>query len=222
VVTEHVERFRPQVTTELSRGNYPFPPELILAVIQAESGGTPGQVNPKSGASGLMQIMPIALKDYNQRNKTKLKMDDMKAKTSEAIFLQIRVGIDILGQYWKQAYKFLEPRLTTVQLDDLGPVSSIFYVAGQGAAKKRLAVLEHPTFAAIAKRYPEWNALAYARKVWRLTADQNPVWDLDAIDEWVGGETKPVTPPLIAKTPQNGFLLAMLLVAIASFYMKKG
>lgn len=223
VVENAVRQYLPIVTSELARGEFPLPSELVLAVIQAESRGKAGEVNPVSGATGLMQIMPIALKDYNQRNNDSYVMADLRGTTEPSITIQLRVGIDLLAHYWKLAFKYLKPRLKNVQLEDLGPIASVFYVAGQGTAKEHLNKIERPTFAAIAKRYPTWNATYYARNVWNLTAEQNPVWDLDALEDWLEGK-KPeeVKPDLIAKTPRNGFLLAILVVALASAYMKRG
>jgi soluble lytic murein transglycosylase len=43
-----------------------LPPSLVAKVIRAESGGDPHAVS-SAGAKGLMQIMPIALKDVRRR-----------------------------------------------------------------------------------------------------------------------------------------------------------
>ena len=55
------------VDAELTRGKYPFPPELIHALIKVESSWKPGVVNPKSGATGLMQVMPVVVSDLPSR-----------------------------------------------------------------------------------------------------------------------------------------------------------
>ena len=49
---------------------------FIEAMIQQESSGNPKAVS-KQGARGLMQIMPGALKEFNQRNKKNYSMDNM-------------------------------------------------------------------------------------------------------------------------------------------------
>lgn len=221
MVAERVKKFLPVVASELTRGGYPFPPALILSIIHNESRGHVGEVNPKSGASGLMQVMPIALRDYNQRNGQNLKMSDMKGKSDHAASLQIRVGIDLLGWFWKRAYGYLKPRIGSPTLDDLGQIAQLFYVAGPGGARKFLDNLEQPTFANVAEKYPDWSGVQYVKRLWRMTGEQSPVWDMNAVDRWVSGETEPSKPPLIAKTPGNGFLIALMIMAVASFYLKK-
>lgn len=221
LVAERVKKYLPIVSAEIEREGVPFPPALVLSVIHAESRGKAGEVNPNSGASGLMQIMPIALRDYNQRNETDLKMSAMKGTDDQSIVLQIRVGIDLLGWFWKRAYGYLKPRIGSPTLDDLAQIAQLFYVAGPTGARKFLDRLEQPTFAQAAQRFPDWSGILYVKKVWRLTGEQSPVWDMDAVDRWVSGETVPEKPPLIAKTHKNGLLLAILVVAVASSYLKK-
>lgn len=220
-VLKAVEKLRPVVEQVIEQGGYPFPPALILAVIQAETGGTPGQVNTRSGATGLMQIMPITLKDYNKRNKTSYVMDDLRKDTDNSILLQVRVGTYVLGVYWKGAYQYLNKRLGSVELPDLAQIGSLFYVAGPGRAKPRLDRLSRPTFEAVKQRYGNWNATKYAARVWRFTGEQSPVWDLDAVDKWVKGAVGNTKPPLIARTEKNGFLLAMLIMAVGSYFISK-
>jgi len=55
-----------------------FDAGLFDALIMQESSGNPSAYNPESGARGLGQITPIALKDFNQENpNTNYTMDDM-------------------------------------------------------------------------------------------------------------------------------------------------
>jgi len=53
-------------------------PNLMDAVIQTESNWKGDAYNKKSGATGLGQITPIALEDFNTLKKEKLTMADMK------------------------------------------------------------------------------------------------------------------------------------------------
>ena len=71
-IHQNTARWAPLVLTELQKQSLPLPVELILAVIDVESRGVTGLVNPKSGASGLMQVMPIALKHYNRYSRGKI------------------------------------------------------------------------------------------------------------------------------------------------------
>lgn len=65
-------------TKSKNNKNYSFfsDDESIKRTIQKESGGNPNAVS-SAGARGLMQIMPIALEDYNNINGTSYSMDDM-------------------------------------------------------------------------------------------------------------------------------------------------
>ena len=221
MVTERVRSYLPIITAELERGGYPFPPALILSIIQAESGGDAEEVNEKSGASGLMQLMPVAVRDYNQRNKTDYKMEDIRGASEQAAIANIRIGLNLLGEFWRGAYRYLKRRIGAPPLDDLAQISQMFYVMGGSGAKKVLNTMSNPTFASVAKTWPNKSWVLYIKKIWRLTGDQNPVWNMDAIDRWVDPESIPDKPPLIAKTPRNGFLLAVLVIAVASAYLKK-
>jgi soluble lytic murein transglycosylase-like protein len=49
-----VERWRPLVEVYFGREDV----DRVLCLMERESGGDPGAVNPSSGASGLMQVMP--------------------------------------------------------------------------------------------------------------------------------------------------------------------
>ncbi len=55
-----------------------LPPNLIDALIQQESSWNAGAYNKKSGATGLGQITVPALTEFNQFNKERYTMADMK------------------------------------------------------------------------------------------------------------------------------------------------
>lgn len=58
---------------------YSIPPALILALIDLESGGDPSKVaaDPRSNATGLMQITGVVIKGYNERHDASLTRADM-------------------------------------------------------------------------------------------------------------------------------------------------
>jgi soluble lytic murein transglycosylase-like protein len=165
-----------------------LPVELILAVLQRESGGHAGEVNPKSGASGLMQVMPIALKDYNQRNGTAHTMADMRGKDNASGRKQIEVGIGVLAHFWKSAYKYLSKRYgaSPVPIDELAIIADLFFAAGPGATQSKLNPLNPPTWAAVQAAYPTWNALPHPRHVLK---EPKP-WNLSAIQAWLDTPSK--------------------------------
>ena len=66
-----VDQWQALIAAELERAGYPLPGELVEAVMHRESRGRVGVINPSSGASGLMQVMPVALRDYNNNHKHK-------------------------------------------------------------------------------------------------------------------------------------------------------
>lgn len=54
-----------------------LPPAYLRALVEYESGGNPRDVNPDSGAAGLLQITRGALRDYNEREATKFDATDL-------------------------------------------------------------------------------------------------------------------------------------------------
>ena len=208
-MTDRVERWRPMVTDELRQSGYPLPVELVLAVIYRESRGTVGAVNPSSGASGLMQIMPIALRHYNQNHSRKYRMSDMKAKTMAGAKAQIRVGIWILATFWRSAYRYLKRRLGSVALDDLVKIADMFYAAGPAATKRRLDKIK-PTYENAKAAYPKWDRIIPAQRVWDWVSDHGGQWNMSAIDEWL--ESNLVTEQ---KKTKLGAVIALLMIAFA-------
>jgi hypothetical protein len=208
------------IAEEIDAGGYPFPQALIESLVKVESSFKPGIVNNKSGASGLTQVMPGTLEDFNKRHSLKVSLDELRADSIPAARKQIQVGLWVLGQFWKGAYKYLQPRLGTVPVDELVKIADLFYVAGPGATKKKLEKVSTPNYETLLAVYPTWNAHPHVRKVWDYTAQANPIWNLNAIDEWVsdgsGGE------PIVAGFGGHlgGFVLAALLVGAAWYFLK--
>lgn len=184
-----VERWREIVLNELSRQKMPLPTDLGLAVIHVESRGYPGSTNEKSGASGLMQVMPKTLQWYNTQTGDTVTLAQMRSKGHPVE--QIRVGLWVLGQFWRGAYRYLRDRVSEIPADELARIADLFYVAGPGATKKRLDKLEIPFFSYVEARFPEWNALPHPRNVFKVLPE-SVNWRPDDISSWLEGSVKAI------------------------------
>lgn len=212
MVIAAVQRWQPIVAAELAAQSIPLPNELILAVMQVESGGSPGIVNPKSGASGLLQVMPGTLADYNKRHGSSITLDEMRGKTDSDAAKQIKVGIDIVATYWRSAYKYLAKRWNdVVPIYELAHIADLFYVAGPGATRAKMDKLPNPTWAAIQAAYPSWNALPHPKKV---LAEPKP-WNIPAIESWLNATFE------VVKDPKKGFALGILIL-MGFYWWTKG
>jgi len=212
VTRPSVLKWTPVVIAELSRAQVPLPRDLILSVIDVESRGKAGQVNPKSGASGLMQVMPGTLASYNESNPT-VSLSELRSSSPVAGVKQIRVGLWVLATYWRGAHNYLSERLAQVPIDELAHIADLYYVAGPGATRKRLDKLGSPTWAGVQARFPNWNALPHPRNVFkRLDGLQ---WPVEAISSWL--ETKSIMKP----GPREGFALAVLGILVAWYFLRK-
>lgn len=215
VIPASVLRWEPAIVAELQARAIPLPKELVESIMTVESRGKPGLVNPKSGASGLMQVMPGTLQDFNQRHGTDYTLADMRGTSNYAALKQIRVGVDIMAHYWKRAYQYLSNRLENVPIDELGRIADLFYVAGPGATKKKLDKLDVPTWERVKAAYPGWNALPHPTKVY---AEPKP-WNVNAISQWLDGALSDFP---IEKDPKKGFGIGVLILMVAYWYMQKG
>lgn len=229
---ERTLRWQNIVSDEIGRGSYPFPSEYPLAVILVESSGKPGVVNPTSGASGIMQIMPNTLAGYNQHNSPNISLDVLRTKAAWAVPQQIRVGLWVMGRYLKRGYDWLSDTNPDPPLSDLIRISDLMYVAGPARVRNKFSNLTDRSFASLVEAFPNWQPFAHPRKVWMWTAEKNsPSWDMRAINDWVGSNTDPVipvdppppvpppAPPAIASS--FGMIGALLLFAFASFYFSR-
>lgn len=211
-----VKKWQPVVAAEIDRLKVPLPAELVLAIMQRESNGRVGIKNPKSGASGLMQVMPIALKDYNQNNRVQYTMGHLRQTTQSAAQIQIRVGLWILARFIKGAYRYLKKRLGTVPLDDLIKVADTFYAAGPAASKRRLDKLNRPNWINIRRRFPTWDRILPAELVWRRTTDWDANWQLNELDRWLEGQLV-----IDDNKKINGALIGILIILAAWMFMSK-
>jgi soluble lytic murein transglycosylase-like protein len=212
MVGPRVTRWAPMVQAELAAQKVPLSDQLILQLIHVESRGKAGLINPKSGASGLMQVMPGTLQDFNKRHGRTYTMADLQGTSDTAARRQIEVGIGVLATYWRGAYRYLKKRLDTVPIDELAHTADLFYVAGPGATKKRLDKLSTPTWAAVQAAYPRWNALPHPRNVFKTPIES---WDLAAIEKWLDGPIRQ-----IIRDPKQGFAVGILILIVAYVLIK--
>lgn len=89
--------------------------KIWLAVCQVESRMDPMAYNPKEQATGISQIRPIRIKDYNQRTGKNYKLSEMfDPIKSKEVFMYYACKLedpDLLTRKWngsgKQTYKYL-------------------------------------------------------------------------------------------------------------------
>jgi hypothetical protein len=206
-----VEKWRSLVESELARGGYPFPPEHILSIMFRESRGNPRAISNK-GAVGLMQVMPIALKDYNRNHKHSYTMTQLKASPQ----IQVRVGTWILGSFVKSAYRYLKKRVGRVALDDLIRIADTFYATGPKWARARLDKLDIPTWDNVRARFPNWDRVRPAELVWERANEGGAVWSFQSIDRWLVGHLS-----IDQQKTAGGAILGLLVVVAAWFWFKK-
>jgi hypothetical protein len=141
------------VERELQLQKCPLPSGLILALIDRESSGVPGIVNAKSGAAGLMQVMPIALDSYNKTHAQKFAPADLQDRVNG--IAQIRIGVWVLGQFWRAAHGWLSTKLAAVPIDELARFADLFYAAGPKTIVTLGNKLASLSYAAFASAYPK-------------------------------------------------------------------
>lgn len=213
MTSDNVERWRPLVRNELDRQSNPLPEDLILALIWTESRGKPGTVNPQSGASGLTQVMPKTLEWYNKQTGDSVSLDALRSKSMP--LEQIRVGIWVLSQFWKSAYRYLKQRLTDIPVDELGRIADLFYVAGPGATQRRLDKLVVPFYDYVKSRWPTWNALPHVQNVWSQLPVDMP-WNESSISKWLSSSDI-----ISHKTRQGAIVMMVALIAGYWLFFRK-
>ena len=211
MIAPNVKKWLPIVELEIKRNSYPFVSALVLSVIQRESQGTAGAVNPKSGASGLMQVMPATLRDYNKHNPP-ISLETLRSNSIEAGRQQIKVGLWVLGRFWRNAYKWIREIRETVPLDELAKFGDAFFAAGpariKGMAKNRR------TWAQWSNEYPDSIITVRGNAIWQQTAEQKPTWNLSAVDQWVEAGSEAI------QKNKQGFAVDLIILAVASLALK--
>lgn len=161
-----------------------IPPDVVLAIIQHESGGQPGipaRVKCKCGmlptvdggerkvcrALGLMQTIPATINWYNQSAKTdddRATYEDMTGEDERAIRLQIRVGCKFLAlcnRYLNRLYPEACPAesLSAAKPDQISIVLTAYAVGHGNTGKKIKGLIADgikPNFKNLQKHYPDW------------------------------------------------------------------
>lgn len=205
-----VERWRTQVRYELDRQKVPLPEDLILSLISIESSGIPGLINPRSNASGLGQIMPIALKQYNMYNPT-IDWQTMRQKTREAANAQIRVLVWTLAQYWIIMAKS-KAILGTV--GELARFADCAYTVGQKHVFDRIEKLPVPTWKNFFDKHFAWAPIKnHTTKVFRLFDDSQ--LDETSILAWLKSRSKTLLAKASLLSP--GIVAIFFLLIVSKF-----
>jgi len=232
-----IERFREPVGWECKD----VPPDLILAVMQHESGGVPGREGGRgtkcgmlptaSGgqveicrALGLMQIHPRTVASWNEHGNETAFVEDMTGDDERAIRMQIRIGCWYLAACVAGLHKYYPesfPAVSAIQADQNQlQCALIGYAVGLGALRKKLDQLKEEnkplTYEQLVKSFPEWGKSQKTGKwINRPLHYAAVVWDQYAKNQT--GATIPTTPPgLIARIGKAWNGGGWLLVPVAA------
>lgn len=176
---KRTESLRPVVLWECKD----IPPDLVLSIIQHESGGIPGRIGSgrtKCGklsdvhgneheichALGLMQTIPDTVNGYNANatGADVATIEDMTGTDERAKRIQIRVGCKYLATVNYFLHKYFPVACPAFSLADAdaGQVSIVLtgYAVGHNATAKKLQELADRniklTFANLKKEFPNW------------------------------------------------------------------
>lgn len=218
-----VERWRAEVQSQMDQRGYPWAVEFVLALMQRESGGIIGNTNSTSGASGLMQVMPISLQEYNNKTGSSIQLSTLRATNMASAPTQIKVGMWILASYWKSAYKWLaeQNQNQNIPIDELAKFSDAFYHAGANGMKGLSQNLPRPIrWADWQSGHPNNKITVHANAVWANSLNNGAVWNMTKVYDFVQGGL--ITIPTDPTSPKMGFVLAIIIFVIGSYLLKGG
>lgn len=161
------------------------PPDLILAIINNESGGQAGiagRVKTKSKhdlptasggshfterAYGLTQAIPGTILGYNRSQKNpkyKATFEDVSGTDERARRIQIRIGcwlLALINKFLHNKFSSAAPAQTLAEAKpDQIKLVLTGYAVGHGNTEKKMSALQSkgitPTFSAIEKAFPDW------------------------------------------------------------------
>lgn len=161
-----------------------IPPDLVLAVLEHESGGIagrPGGTGTKTAelpaacggvqtvdrAMGLMQVHPRTVKGFNERQtdeNSKAFVEDIAGNDERSIRLQIRIGCFYLARCCAGLHGFDRSAFPARSLRNADPnqiaLSLAGYAVGLGAVLKKLEQLKQLgqglTYTALLTNFPDW------------------------------------------------------------------
>lgn len=179
-----IERLRPYVIAECKD----IPPDLVLAIIQHESGGIAGRksaANTRAGtlydidgnphviknALGLMQTIPATINSYNRGKEETAQfatIEDLTGTDERAIRLQIRIGCRYLAIVNRLLNNNYPDTCTSLSLSDADDNQTSLvltgYAVGAGNTLKKMAAAQKqnytPTFANLKRLFPTWGGKA--------------------------------------------------------------
>lgn len=184
---KNIERWRKVATYEAAD----LPVDLVLAVIQHESGGVAGlragratkharDLPTASGgtkrlqhAAGLMQTIPVLVEAWNKNvGKPIITADDLEGKDERAARIQTRLGVTYLAGNFARLHKYDSAAFPSPVGRGASPnqttLSLVAYAAGFPGLKKKLDVLKSEglplTFEALKQRFPKWGYSDKAKK----------------------------------------------------------
>jgi hypothetical protein len=209
----HAERWRPTVVAELGRIHSSVPPELVLAAWWQESRGDPNALNP-SGATGLGQVLPVALQFYNESTANTLSIADLRGDSPRAVALQARVSIWLYDWNARRVVSWLGP---DADPEDVYMLTLVSYHQGWRALRKRLQGLREAglavSYETLKRQYPTgwktpgdrlWSHQDKNLRDWRLLRGLAPGPTPEPI---------PLPPlPVYRPAPQAIAVVALLLV----------
>lgn len=243
---KYIERYREYVSWECKD----LPVDLVLAVIEHESGGVAGKqaekkckaaILPTAGggqinvnrALGLMQVIPPNIAAWNEQGGVQVLFEDMTGNDERAIRLQIRLGCWILASSFKGINKFYPEVFPTASGGNADPnnvqCALIGYAVGVGALREKFDALKAEgkqlTYQQLRISFPDWGKSPKTGKwINRPLLYANVVWNEYA--KHIGGkkiDTQPsgLKDKTIKALSGGGWLL--IPIAAATFWaMSRG
>jgi len=156
VISVKVERWRTLVTTELGGQGSSIPPELILSIIQQESGGSASAFNSGSKAAGLMQVKPIVVETFNSNNGKSYTAENMLEPAKN-----LKVGIWLVRHNFKKCKEFFHDNGLTLTDYSLARLALLGYRMGWPATEAKLekmvdAGAQKITYASFKAKHLKW------------------------------------------------------------------
>jgi hypothetical protein len=243
---KHIEQYREYSSWECKD----LPVDLVLAVIEHESGGIAGDqakvkckaaILPTVGggkinvnrALGLMQVIPPNIAAWNEQGGEQVFFEDMTGSDERAIRLQIRLGCWILASSFRGLNKFFPAVFPTASGGEADPnqvqCALVGYAVGVGALREKFDALKAEgkplTYAQLRVSFPNWGKSKKTGKwINRPLHYAEVVWNEYA--KHIGGKKIDTKPPglkdKVVKAWASGGWLLIPVAAAALWAMSKG